>query len=312
MKTPTIQELADFTLESYTNFLRYLSKIYRVVRFCDIPQKDVPYLILRHDIDYSLPAALRMAKIEQNLGIRSTYFVLLSNKFYDVLEEKNANILRKISNLGHEIGFHYYPPQYQSLGRNKNKILDIEIQLLEHVTGKKVYSIARHGPWDRDPFATTRKYINANHPSLRKDLFVHDSCRAWTPLQGLFTLLSNPPKRVQLLTHPENWQDDKIDKETLLEKFFESLENEVATLKKDIKKVWLTNQLVLEYDHLSKMKDLTQFYNTSCNSNPKSRSDLHQLKHYKQVGQWYLVNTSFGWRFHQVINKIRNALQNMH
>jgi hypothetical protein len=219
LKAPTFQELEAFTLASYANLLRYLSEIYKIVPFCEIPQRDVPYLILRHDVDVSLTAALKMAHIERDLGIRSTYFVSFSSRFYNVLEGNNVHILKQISRLGYEIGLHYHPSQYRSYGRNMNETLKIQIRLLEHLLGKKVYSIARHGPWDRDPFAASKGYINANHPRLRRDLFIHDSCRAWSPLQGLFTLLNDPPRRVQLLTHPENWQEDKIDREALLERF---------------------------------------------------------------------------------------------
>jgi len=309
LKAPSLQELKDFTLVSYTNLLRYLSEIYKITPFCQIPQRDVPYLILRHDVDVSLSAALKMARIEQDLGIRSTYFISFSSRFYNVLEGNNVNILKQISRLDHEIGLHYHPSQYRSYSRNMNKTLKIQIRLLEHLLGKKVYSIARHGPWDRDPFATSKGYINANHPHLRRDLFIHDSCRAWTPLQGLLTLLNDPPRRVQLLTHPENWQEDKIGREALLERFIESLEKEVSTLKSYKKKKWLTDPLVLEYDSLVKKREFTQFHSKVRKSDSKIRTELSQkLNHYSTQFRWYVVNTSVGWWAQKIILKIRNIL----
>ena len=220
IEAPALDELNDFTLSSYTKLLRHLKNVYSVVRFCDAPQSG-SYLILRHDIDFSLPAALEMAYIEHDLGVKATYFVLFSNNFYDVLGTSSAQVLKEISALGHEIGLHYCPFQYQSYNRNMNETLQTEIQMLEKISGKKVYSIARHGLWDRDPFASIRGYINANHPYWRSDLFVHDSCRAWTPLEGLVKLLGAAPKRAQLLTHPENWQKDKVDRATFLDRLFQ-------------------------------------------------------------------------------------------
>jgi len=307
LKALTIQELEDFTLESYTRLLQYLSEIYSIVPFCKIPTKDVPYLILRHDIDISLPAALEMAKIERDLGIRSTYFVLFSGRFYNLLEGDNVNVLRQISQLGHEVGLHYHSSQYRSYSRSLERTLKIEVELLEHFLDKKVHSIARHSSWERDPFATIKKYINANHPRLQRDLYIHESCRAWTPSEGLFKLLNDPPRRVQLLTHPENWQKDKIDRETLLERHIQNLEKEIITLKNRIKTVYETDPLVLKYDALIKKRNFMQFHSGRHRSDPALGSILRQeLGFHNTLFRWYMINTSLGWRLHKIIEKIRN------
>ena len=41
-------------------------------------------VILRHDVDFDIPAAVRMAEIEHSMGISSTYFFLLSSDFYNI------------------------------------------------------------------------------------------------------------------------------------------------------------------------------------------------------------------------------------
>lgn len=306
MKALTLEELTDFTLESYSKLLQHLKQTYKIVPFCEIPQKHRPYLILRHDIDYSLPAALKMAQLEHDLGVKSTYFVLLSSRFYNVFEANNVQTLKKISNLGHEIGLHYHPYQYQFYGQNMNKTLKLEIQLLEHLLGINVYSISRHGPWDRDPFATIKKYINANHPSLRSDMFVHDSSRAWTTLQDLFNLLNDPPRRAQLLTHPSNWQDDKIDRETLLKRLIQNLETELSTLKKQTKQNWFTDQLVINYDQLLKEKNFGQL---NSKMKPEERGKLQELDYYDTLLRWYMINTSWGWSLHHILEKFRMFLK---
>ena len=310
MSALTIKELTDFTLKSYTNLMRYLSQIYKIVPFCQIPREEVPFLVLRHDIDVSLLAALKMAEMETDLGIKSTYFVLFSSNFYNVLEGKNVEILRQISKLGHEVGLHYDPSQYRSYNRNPKKTLKIEIQLLEHLLNRGVYSIARHGPWDKDPFATTKEYINANHPSMRRDVFVHDSSRAWTPLQDLFKLLNNPPRRVQLLTHPENWQEDKLSREALLDRFFQNLHKEMLTLKECEKRAWLTDPLVLEYDALVRKKDFMKSSSGRSKSDSTLKSKFRQeLDYYDTLFRWYMINTSLGWQGHQILDKIRSILE---
>ncbi len=55
-------------------------------------------VVLRHDIDRKLGNALRMAELEHELGIQSTYYFRVPYTF-------KPDIIRKI--LGHEVGYHY-------------------------------------------------------------------------------------------------------------------------------------------------------------------------------------------------------------
>jgi hypothetical protein len=301
LNAPTLEELTDFTLKSYVKLLKYLNQIYEIVPFCKLPNKGVPYLILRHDVDVSLPAALRMAQIEKELNIKSTYFVLFSSRFYNLHIEENMDILKRISKLGHEIGLHYYPAIYRLYNQNPMKTLEVEIQLLEHLLGKKIHSISRHGPWDRDPFSRIKKYINANHPYLKGHLFVHESDRAWTPLQGLINLLNNPPKRSQLLIHPENWQEDKIDRTTLLERHCQDLENKILSLKKRTLEYYKTDPLIVNYDKMIQKYKTGQFQSLKHKLNNEKNGRLrHALDYYGNLSRYYLINTLFGWKANQI------------
>lgn len=69
------------------------------------PLKDCPNgtFFLRHDVDRDIINAQLMAKLEADLGIQSTYFFLHTSEYYtgDVFDE-----IKKIADLGHEIGLH--------------------------------------------------------------------------------------------------------------------------------------------------------------------------------------------------------------
>ena len=304
MKSQIPWNLDDFTIELYVDLLKHLKQTYAIVPFCCVPQqKNKQYLILRHDIDYSLPAALHMAQIEHALGIKSTYFVLFTHFAYDLFKQDNETTLKEISRLGHEIGLHYDPKRYESNNQSTTKTLRNEIRQLENLTGKRVRSIARHGGFDRDPFASTRKYINANHPYYRSYLFVHDSCRAWTPLEGLITLLRVPQKRAQLLTHPENWQEDKIDRKTLFERLTQNVLEKDLPMKERIRKMWATDPLVLKYDLAIRNEN---FLLANWKSRYKSKPTLvRELSYFNRLFQWGILNSKTGWQIHQLISKIR-------
>jgi len=308
LKPPTFEELKEFTLRSYVKLLKYLNKTYTIVPFCRIPREDIPYLILRHDIDVSLSSALKMARIERKMGIKSTYFVLFSSAFYNLFEGDSILILNQISRLGHEIGLHYDPAQYKLYNKNPKKTLQIEIQLLEYFLGKKVYSIARHGPWNRDPFAAIKRYINANHPRFRTPSFIHDSDRAWTPVNDLIKLLNDPPRRVQLLIHPENWQEDRISREALLERFFRDLEKRNLELKKRIKRIWQTDPLAIKYDALIERGPIEICFQENRNKMKKQNKLREALNYYNNLFRWYLINTSLGWNIHRLREIVQKKL----
>ena len=97
----------DFTLQKYEQLCRtFLESGYKVSTILDyLTNKSVfeegYIVILRHDVDRKPFNALKMAHIETNLGIRSTYyFRAKTNTFKPIL-------IKQIARLGHEIGYHY-------------------------------------------------------------------------------------------------------------------------------------------------------------------------------------------------------------
>jgi hypothetical protein len=59
---------------------------------------------LRHDIDGNPEKSLLMARIEAEMGIKSTYFALNYSDYWDI--PGTFDILREIQSLGHEVGWH--------------------------------------------------------------------------------------------------------------------------------------------------------------------------------------------------------------
>ena len=58
----------------------------------DLTKNGVKICFLRHDIDYSIENALKIAEIESNLNIFSTFTVLLSGSTYNPLQKKSREI----------------------------------------------------------------------------------------------------------------------------------------------------------------------------------------------------------------------------
>ncbi|MBU1097080.1 MAG: hypothetical protein KKB34_11415 [Bacteroidetes bacterium] len=58
-------------------------------------------IVLRHDVDRIPNNSLKLAELEHSLGIKGTYYFRVVPESYDL------NIMNKIAELGHEIGYHY-------------------------------------------------------------------------------------------------------------------------------------------------------------------------------------------------------------
>lgn len=59
------------------------------------------FLLLRHDVDRKPANALRFARLEERLGVESTYYVRTVDGTFD------PDLVAGIEALGHEVGYHY-------------------------------------------------------------------------------------------------------------------------------------------------------------------------------------------------------------
>jgi hypothetical protein len=95
-------------------------------------------VIVRHDVDRLPNNSLQMAKLENRLGIKATYFFRIVKESYD------ENIIRQIKDMGHEIGYHY---ENLSLcrGNYELSILNFELNLEKLRKIYPVKTICMHG-----------------------------------------------------------------------------------------------------------------------------------------------------------------------
>ncbi len=67
-------------------------------------------VLLRHDVDMSLDAAVTMAELEAERNVTSTYFLMTRSDFYNLDSRSGVAALARLRELGHRIGLHgVYP-----------------------------------------------------------------------------------------------------------------------------------------------------------------------------------------------------------
>jgi hypothetical protein len=209
-----------FSYNEYRNIINLVREHIPIVDFSEVNEKTKKFCVLRHDIEFSIDRAYKLAKIEKELGITSTYTVQVRNNTYNALSEKNIDLIRKIKDLGHHIGLHQNPPlmEFEKLG---NYIMT-DINILEHFYGFEIDRFAFHRPKKEylKSYITLDNKINCydkkffqyfdDRPDELDILYLADSNHEWKygyPLDFDFTKIN----KLQLLTHPFSWSVDGGD-----------------------------------------------------------------------------------------------------
>ncbi len=144
-------------------------------------------LLLRHDVDLSLDAALRLAELERSHGATATYFLMTESVFYNLASREGAGAIARLRDLGHRVGLHAVYPN-AALDERFDPVVawhnpDPEY-MSSAITG--AVNVMQHGYFDP---ATYRSDSNQHWRSGCP----HEELRA-----GAFPWL-------QLLIHPEIW-----------------------------------------------------------------------------------------------------------
>lgn len=200
--------MVQYTYDWYQNFIQELDHSgYEFHKFNSFDRDNSQAVIIRHDVDWSPQAAAKIAEIESECDVNSTYFFLVTSPFYNLLSESVRGLIRQIESLGHNIGLHFSVHQYWNNKRPPDEELTAAIKreqsVLQTVVDNLANQVAFHNPpeWiideEFDQFSSTYEpqFISSAD-------YVADSLYRWK---------DDSPKpesfgdRVQILTHPALW-----------------------------------------------------------------------------------------------------------
>ena len=142
-------------------------------------------VILRHDVDLSLDAALRLAEVEADAGAAATYFLMTRSEFYNLDSQSGEDAVDRLRRLGHRVGLHAVWP-YVDRDDRFDPVL------------------AWHNPdpeYMRDP---VEELVNVMEAPWA-DVYRSDSNQHWRQGCPHEELTAGAFERLQLLTHPEIW-----------------------------------------------------------------------------------------------------------
>jgi len=155
-------------------------------RFCYFDHEPEPGdLLLRHDVDLSLDAALAVAEVEAEADAVSTYFLMTRSEFYNLDSPSGDAAIERLRGLGHRVGLHAVWPQI-----DRDPRFDAVL--------------AWHNPdpeYMREPVDGLTNVMTAPWA----DVYRSDSNQHWRQGCPHEALRAGAFEQLQLLTHPEIW-----------------------------------------------------------------------------------------------------------
>lgn len=192
-------------------------------------------VILRHDIDNSLPQALRLAELEAEEGVKSTWFALLRTDFYNPASAASQKTLRRIRELGHEIGLHFDEMAYAGesgigtyASSSTEELILREAGILADICGCPITTVSMHRPSKATLDANLQipGMVNSYGQTFFQDFkYLSDSRRRWRePVEDI--IRGGEYDRLHILTHAFWYHEQDQDITESVGAFIRSANNE--------------------------------------------------------------------------------------
>jgi hypothetical protein len=206
----------DFTERHYREVLNAAAGRFRFERFGT--DSTDPHVLWRHDVDLSVHRAVQLARLESDLGLVATYFLLFHSEFYNLLERGIADRARSLVPLGHEIGLHFDTSFYGEIADADvlTEHLAAEAVLLSDLVEAPIRSFSFHNPGAVNDDLSLEDdevagLINAYGKKLRSRYhYVSDTNGYWRFERLHDVILEGGHERLHVLTHPGWWQAEPM------------------------------------------------------------------------------------------------------
>ena len=206
----------EFTYDWYERFLHHLlEEGYTPADYNE--SLSAGEMIVRHDVDFSPRKALTLGRIEADLGIEATYFVLVTSPLYNLFYRPIRRALEELQSLGHTVGVHFSTHQYwkgEAPAEAVSERVAAERDALSSIIDGVSEAVSFHRPdeWlfrrEFDGFISTYEERFFTEIAYRGD-----SNQRW---RERHPLADGHPEKLQILTHPGLWGERDADFETRL------------------------------------------------------------------------------------------------
>ena len=211
-----------FSYEEYRKIINIIQESGRAANFREAQTRD-KFIIMRHDVEFSVDRAYELSQVEKSMGFTSTFFFQWTNNSYNILSKRNKDIITKMHEDGHTIGLHFATNGLTDIKEIQHRI-EHEIFAWNMMLEFDVDTFSVHRP-SRDVLAADIKIpdiINAyqdeyftfaeniTEDTPLKVKYISDAQHRWNyGVPDRETLLGYD--KVQVLTHPYSWTEQGYD-----------------------------------------------------------------------------------------------------
>lgn len=217
--------MMQFTYAAYRELIALLkAQNYRFCGYFDHEGAD-KRIILRHDIDYSMERAVKLAQVEQEEGVRSTYFALLRTDFYNPASKHMTDMLQQIRGMGHEVGLHFDEVAYEGCSAEELPgLIRREAKLLGDICDFPIRCFSMHRPnrltLEKD--LQVEGLVNSYGQEFFRDFkYLSDSRRNWRE-PVLDIIRSGQYDKLHILTHAFWYGEQEETIHTAVKRFVRS------------------------------------------------------------------------------------------
>lgn len=197
----------QFTYSGLYDFLMHCKSLGDVIPFRDY--NNTNSIILRHDIDFDVDMACKVAKVEIDAGVRSTFFFMTTCDTYNILSIPNRKKIKEIAELGFEIGLHFDPTVYDENDVDAlERYVKEEAGLIENIIGEEVKTVSLHNPSVHGQYPIFKQFINAYDLNFFNDSkYLSDSRFLFSGKDPYEFVKQVKDSVVQVLLHPMHYHD---------------------------------------------------------------------------------------------------------
>ncbi len=213
-----------FVFSQWDTICQRISAKYRCIRADEILKQDsYNWIVVKHDVETDVIKALELAKIEKKYGIRATYYVQA-----DLLKD-NYTYLQQISEMGHEVTYHY--DVLDAFNGDIDKAIDSFQAILDDFSAYdfQIKTVCPHGNpikiregWTSNKDFFRNKKVNERFPDIL-DIVVHLPDRLGYP----YTYVSDAGYGWKIITsvHTNDLQNQESDVKVRDKDLLETIEN---------------------------------------------------------------------------------------
>ena len=202
-----------YSLDSYRLIIREaLASGYTFAPFSLDQTPHGKRIYLRHDVDYSLEMALKLAGVNRELGVQGTFCILLRSQIYNLLSELSLDIVARIHGLGQHIGLHF--PLTSALLDNDG-LLDTRLKADFEFAQGNLPMISPLFSWHNPTPEGLERYVtcpgkaglvNTYSAQFFRNIAYYSDSNLRHSVEAFMRFMgSDQPAVIQLVLHPLNW-----------------------------------------------------------------------------------------------------------